>query len=162
MMAKLTLAVASAAAILIGAGAQANAQAYGGYLPPPAYAYAGQGGPAYQDEIQTPGDCGGTGFTILGARAGATVLGFDAGVGGHFGFNGFGGGCRRHRSEPVQTYAPPPPQQPPFYGPPPGYPPEQYAPPPPPAAYYSAPQYAPPQYSGPPYSSPCSCQAGGW
>jgi hypothetical protein len=143
MMAKVTLAVAAAAVLLIGAGAEANAQAYPGYLPPPAYAYAGQGGPSYQDEIDTPGDCGGTGFTILGARAGATVLGFDAGVGGHFGFNGFGGGCRRHRTAPVQAYAPPPP--------PPYYPPVQYAPPPPPS-YYSAPQYAP----------PCGCQAGGW
>jgi hypothetical protein len=120
-MAKVTLAFAAAAALLIGAGAQANAQAYPGYLPPPAYAYAGQGAPAYQDEIETPGSCGGTGFTILGARAGATVLGFDAGVGGHFGFSGFGGGCRRHRVQ-VQAYAPPPPPEP----------------------YYSAPQYAPP------------------
>jgi hypothetical protein len=150
MMAKVTLAVATAAALLIGAGSQANAQAYPGYLPPPAYAYAGQGAPAYQDEIETPGDCGGTGFTILGARAGATVLGFDAGVGGHFGFSGFGGGCHRRRAAPVQVYAPPPPPQP--YGPPPGYPPMQYSPPPPPpqASYYSAPQ------------STCSCQAGGW
>jgi hypothetical protein len=148
MMAKVTFAVATAAALLIGAGAQANAQAYPGYLPPPAYAYAGQGAPAYQDEIDTPGDCGGTGFTILGARAGATVLGFDAGVGGHFGFSGFGGGCRRHR-ERVQAYAPPPPQ--PY-----GYPPEPYAPQPP-AAYYPG-----PQYQAPPYSSPCGCQAGGW
>jgi hypothetical protein len=144
MIAKFTLS-AAAAALLIGAGAQANAQAYGGYLPPPAYAYARQGAPAYQDEIDTPGDCGGTGFTILGARAGATVLGFDAGVGGHFGFNGFGGGCHRHREQ-VQAYAPPP--QP--YGPPPEYPPMQYAPQPP-ASYYPPPQY----------SSPCGCQAGG-
>jgi hypothetical protein len=161
MMAKVTLAVASAVALLIGAGAQANAQAYGGYLPPPAYAYAGQGAPAYQDEIETPGDCGGTGFTILGARAGATVLGFDAGVGGHFGFNGFGGCRRRHRSEPVQAYAPPPPPQQQSYGPPPGYPPEQYAPPPS-VSYYAPPQYPAPQYSTPQYSTPCSCQAGGW
>jgi hypothetical protein len=153
MIAKFTLAAATAAALMISVGAQANAQAYGGYLPPPAYAYAGQGAPAYQDEIETPGDCGGTGFTILGARAGATVLGFDAGVGGHFGFNGFGGRCRRHRAEPAQGYAPPPPQQP--YGPPPGYGPEQYAPPP--ASYYPA-----PQYQGPQYPSPCGCQAGGW
>jgi hypothetical protein len=127
MMAKVTLTAAAAAALLIGASAQANAQAYPGYLPPPAYAYAGQGAPGYQDEIETPGDCGGTGFTILGARAGATVLGFDAGVGGHFGFSGFGGGCRRHRA-PVQAYAPQP------YAPPQ----VQYAPPP--QAYYSAPQ----------------------
>jgi len=144
MLAKVTLTVATAAALLIGASAQANAQAYPGYLPPPAYAYAGQGAPAYQDEIDTPGDCGGTGFTILGARAGATVLGFDAGVGGHFGFSGFGGACRRHRA-PIQAYAPQP------YAPPP----VQYAPPP--QNYYSAPQYSPPQYS-----SPCGCQAGGW
>jgi hypothetical protein len=151
-MAKFTLAAATAAMLLIGAGSQANAQAYGGYLPPPAYAYAGQGAPVYQDEIETPGDCGGTGFTILGARAGATVLGFDAGVGGHFGFNGFGGGCRRHRA-PVQAYAPPP--QP--YGPPPGYyPPEQYAPQP------QTPYYPPPQYQGPQYPNPCGCQGGGW
>jgi len=149
MMAKYTLAAATAVAVLIGAGAQANAQAYGGYLPPPAYAYAGQGGPAYQDEIETPGDCGGTGFTILGARVGATVLGFDAGVGGHLGFNGFGGGCRRRRAEPVQAYAPQPPQAQPYYGPPPGYPPAQYGPP---SGYYSAPQYP----------GPCGCQAGGW
>jgi len=141
MIAKFTVATATAAALLIGAGAEANAQGYGGYLPPPAYAYAGQGAPAYQDEIDTPGDCGGTGFTILGARAGATVLGFDAGVGGHFGFSGFGGGCRRHR-EPVQAYAPPP--QP--YAPPPA----PYGPPP--QSYYTAPQYG----------SPCGCQAGGW
>jgi len=154
MMAKFTFAAATAAALLVGAGAQANAQAYGGYLPPPAYAYAGQGAPAYQDEIDTPGDCGGTGFTILGARAGATVLGFDAGVGGHFGFSGFGG-CRRHRAERVQTYAPPPPP-PQFYGPAPGYPPEQYAPQPP------APYYPAPQYQGPQSPSPCGCQAGGW
>jgi hypothetical protein len=143
-MVKFTLIAATAAALLVGAGAEANAQAYPGYLPPPAYAYAGQGAPAYQDEIDTPGDCGGTGFTILGARAGATVLGFDAGVGGHFGFSGFGGGCRRHRP-PVQAYAP-------AYAPPPVYPPMQYAPPPPPQPYYSAPQYA----------SPCGCEAGGW
>jgi hypothetical protein len=141
MMVKVSLAVAAAAALLIGAGEQASAQAYPGYLPPPAYAYAGQGGPAYQDEIDTPGDCGGTGFTILGARAGATVLGFDAGVGGHFGFSGFGGGCRRHRVAPVQAYAPPPP------------PPQPYGPPP---AYYPPVQYAPP------YAPPCGCQAGGW
>jgi len=138
MMVKFTLAVATAATLLIGAATEANAQAYPGYLPPPAYAYAGQGAPAYQDEIDTPGDCGGTGFTILGARAGATVLGFDAGVGGHFGFSGFGG-CRRHRPAPVQAYAPPPP--PPYYPPP---------------------QYAPPQYAPPEYASPCGCQPGGW
>jgi hypothetical protein len=148
-MAKFTLAAATAAVLMIGAGAQANAQAYGGYLPPPAYAYAGQGGPGYQDEIDTPGDCGGTGFTILGARAGATVLGFDAGVGGHFGFNGFGGGCRRHRAQQVQAYAPPPQQQQPY-----GPPPMQYAPP---QSYYTA-----PQYQGPQYAPPCGCQAGGW
>jgi hypothetical protein len=152
MMAKFTLTAATAAALLIGAGAQANAQAYGGYLPPPAYAYAGQGGPVYQDEIETPGDCGGTGFTILGARVGATVLGFDAGVGGHFGFNGFGGGCRRHRAQ-AQAYAPPPQQQQP-YGPPPGYPQQPYGPP---SGYYQA-----PQYQGPHYPGPCGCQAGGW
>jgi hypothetical protein len=147
MTTNFAFAAATAAALFIGAGAgsQAHAQAYPGYLPPPAYAYASQAAPVYQDEIETPGDCGGTGFTILGARAGATVLGFDAGVGGHFGFNGFGGGCRRHRAS-VQAYAPPPlPQQP--YGPPPAYyPPAQYAPSPSP--YYSAP--------------PCGCQAGGW
>jgi hypothetical protein len=143
MMAKFTLAAATAAVLLVGAATEANAQAYPGYLPPPAYAYAGQGAPGYQDEIDTPGDCGGTGFTILGARAGATVLGFDAGVGGHFGFNGFGG-CHRHRPAPVQAYAPPPP--------PPYYPPPQYAPP----------QYAPPQYAPPEYAGPCGCQAGGW
>ena len=145
MKAKLTLVAATAAALLMGAAAQANAQGYPGYLPPPAYAYAGQGAPAYQDEIETPGDCGGSGFTILGARAGDTVLGFDAGVGGHFGFSGFGGGCRRHREAPVQIYAPPPPQP---YGPPQAY----YPPPPPPAAYYPAPAYP----------APCGCQAGGW
>ncbi len=152
-MAKLILAAATAATFLIGAGAEANAQAYAGYLPPPAYAYAGPGAPAYQDEIETPGDCGGgTGFTILGARVGATVLGFDAGVGGHFGFNGFGGGCHRRRAAPAQAYAPPPQQQPSPYGPPPGYPPAQYAPLPPSAAYYSTSQY----------SSTCACQTGGW
>jgi len=143
-MAKFTLTAATAAVLMIGAAAQVNAQAYPGYLPPPAYAYAGQGGPAYQDEIDTPGDCGGRGFTILGARAGATVLGFDAGVGGHFGFSGFGGGCRRHRREQVQAYAPPP-----AY-----YPPPQYAPP-----QYAPPQYSPPQYSPPEYASPCGCEA---
>jgi hypothetical protein len=147
MIAKFTIATATAAAFMVAAASQASAQAYPGYLPPPAYAYAGQGAPAYQDEIDTPGDCGGRGFTILGARAGATVLGFDAGVGGHFGFSGFGGGCRRHREAPVQAYAPPPPQP---YSPPP-YPPSGYAPPPPPV-YYPAPQA----------SGPCGCQAGGW
>jgi hypothetical protein len=146
MKAKVTLAANAVAVLMIAAAGQANAQAYPGYLPPPAYAYAGQGAPVYQDEIQTPGDCGGTGFTILGARVGATVLGFDAGVGGHFGFSGFGGGCRRHREAPVQAYAPPPQPQP--YGPPPAY----YPPPPPAAVYYSAPAYP----------GPCGCQPGGW
>jgi hypothetical protein len=135
-MAKLTLA-AAAVALLIGQAVQANAQPYPGYLPPPAYAYADRGAPIYQDESETPGGCGGSGFTILGVRAGATVLGFDAGVGGHFGFSG---GCHRRGSVPVlQAYAPPPPPpqayEPPYQGPP--YPQMYYAPPPPPPASYS-------------------------
>ena len=114
-------------------------------------AYAG-----YADEGS---DCGRDQFTILGAHAGATVLGFNAGVGGHF---GFGDGCSHHhhhaRAVPVQAYAPQP-EPPPYVDPyPAAYPqapwgapyayrtygqPRIYAPPPPPPMYAPPPAYDP-------------------
>ena len=135
MMTKLLL-IAGVAVLAVSASqAQAHDVGYGGYA-------------GYADEGS---DCGRDKFTILGAHAGATVLGFNAGVGGHF---GFGDGCGHHHhahAAPAQAYTPPP--EPPQVDPyPAAYPqapwgapyayrtygrPQTYAPPPP--------SYAPPR-----------------
>ena len=144
-MTKLLL-IAAVAALASGVG---GAQASG-------FGYEAQAG--YADEGS---DCGRDQFTILGAHAGATVLGFNAGVGGHF---GFGDGCeRRHHAHahPVQAYGLPPEGQPEVDPCPAAYPqapwgapyayrtygrPEAYEPPPPPPMYGppSQPMYGPP------------------
>ena len=120
-------AVAVAAAVMLtgGAGA-AQAQAYYGDLPPPPYAYAGGG---YAGGY---GGCRQDRFTLLGARAGVTVLGVDLGASAHLGVpvDGACGGYapafqpRPYAPAPMayyqgyeQTYAPPPPPaQPMAYG----------------------------------------------
>ena len=153
------------------------AQYAGPYQPPLAYAYAGQEVPAYRQEGYGPG------FTLLGARAGFTVLGFDLGAGAHLSFDG----GRHHQIAPPAyvPYMPPPPypQQAygqPVYAAPQAYsaeddavaplqsqyvvtqvaPEAYYAPPPPPQAYYAPPQvyYAAPVYTAPVYTAPvCGC-----
>lgn len=146
--------IATAAAALIAGGAQAQPYGYagggyeGGQLPAPAYAYAGYGGPPQGGYSQAydEGDC--DSFTLLGAHAGVTVLGLNAGAGTHLGVGD--DGCHRHHGHHIQytpppapQYAPPPPQQ---YAPPCCAAPQQYAPPPPPPCCMAPP---------PP---PCGCE----
>jgi hypothetical protein len=148
------LGIATAAAALIAGGASAQPYGYtGGYLPAPAYAYAGSsyGGPGYggYEQGYDEGNC--DSFTLLGGHAGVTVLGINAGAGVHLGVGD--DACHSHRRigfvpppEP-QAYAPPPP---PAYGPPQGYEPQ--------------PAYPPPQASpccmAPPPPPPCGCATG--
>ncbi len=144
------------------------AQYAGPYQPPPAYAYAGQVAPAYRQEGYGPG------FTVLGARAGVTVLGFDVGAGAHLSFDG----GRHHPITPPAyvPYMPPPPYPQQAYGQPvyvvpQAYPAEDYAVAPvqsqyvatevAPEAYYAPPPPPPQAYYAPPqayYSAPvCGC-----
>ena len=153
--------IATAAAALVAGGANAQPYGYGGgygggytggYLPAPAYAYAGYGqetGGGYEQGGSQ--DC--DGFTLLGAHAGVTVLGVNAGIGARL---GVGDEACRGGGRPVQ-YAPaaPPPQQPEYA---PQFPPPQYAQP------YPQQNYGPqgPCCMAPP-PPPCGCQSAyGW
>ncbi|WP_158915954.1 hypothetical protein [Caulobacter sp. S45] len=144
--------IATAAAALVAGGAQAQPYGYaGGYLPAPAYAYAGYNGGGQgggYSQAYDEGNC--DSFTIVGAHAGVTVLGLNAGAGAHLGVGD--DACRGHHHSRIQFTPPPAPQ----YAPPPQYapqgpccmaPPPQYAPPPRPCCM------APP----PPPPSPCDC-----
>jgi hypothetical protein len=138
-------ATAAAAAALLGGAASASAQpAYGygyGDLPPAPYAEAGA-------PPVVGASCGSNHFTIVGARAGVTVLGFDVGGSAHFsapvdsGCWGGGEGV----AYPARAYAPPPPPPQPAYG----YAGYNYGgygyEPPPPRAVYG-------------YAPPCGCEA---
>ena len=130
-MNRLTLIAAAAAALLAPGLAAGAAQAHD------AYGYAGYDG-GYADEGP---DCGRDRFTILGGHAGATVLGFNAGVGGHF---GFGDGCRRHHRRAgsgEEGYAPPQQRQPPVDPYPAAYPQAPWG------APYAYRTYGPPEYA---------------
>lgn len=145
-MRKLKLAVAAVAlASAAAAAGAANAQASYGYGPTPAYAAGGESYAPYDTYNRSS-----PGFTLVGARAGVTVLGInlDGGAGVRLSA-GEGGGYRHHHERPV-AYAPPPP-------PPPQYAPEpQYAPPPAYGGGYVT------SYSYPTYPAPCGCQPYGW
>ena len=142
---------ASAAAISLLAGA-ASAQPYYGYgqLPPAPYVEAG----GYQGGGYGGACNGGQGFTLLGARAGVTVLGFDLGADAHFNAPAIdcGGG-----EAPAPAFAPAPPAPPPepmgYGSPPPSYGYESYG-------YAPQPMAPPPQPWA--YARPCGCEAGGW
>ena len=143
-------AAAAAVAMSLLASA-ANAQPYYGYGQLPPAPYVEQGG--YQGG---GGGCGGgEGFTLLGARAGVTVLGFDLGADTHFNapsFNACGGGGGGY-AQPSYAPAPPaPPPEPMGYAPPPSYGYESYAPPP----------MAPPPQTAWGYAQPCGCEDRGW
>jgi hypothetical protein len=152
-MIKLTLVAASAAMALVTGATQADAQGYG-YAPAPAYAYGGGGYAGYGDET---GGC--DQFTIAGAHVGATLFGFNAGVGGHFGFGDACQGGGYAQGYAPQAYAPPP--QADYY--PPAYPQAPWG------APYAYRAYAQPAYdpcnrcAPPPPPQPCGCQPGyGW
>ncbi len=143
-MRKLKLAVAAVAlaSACAGAGAaSAQAYGYGGYGPTPAYAARGESYAPYDTYNR-----GRPGFTLVGARAGVTVLGVNLDGGAGVRLSAGDGGGYRHHHEGAPSYAPPPP-------PPPEYPPEpQYAPAPYEGGYVTS-------YSYPTYPAPCGC---GW
>jgi hypothetical protein len=96
-----------AAVVLAAPAAGASAQGYGYGPPPPPYAYAGGGGAPAQT-------CDDAGFTIVGAHAGVTVLGFGLNGGARFtaptdcGGAGYGYGEGQPQFAP-RPYAPPAP-----------------------------------------------------
>ncbi len=154
-MSKYLMGTVAGLALTLGAMAAggANAQDYDGGGPRPPYAtgaYVGLG-------IGSP-DCS---FTLVGAHAGVTVLGINAGAGARIGLPG---GCREEGPAPVAyqpQYAPPPQ---PYYGGQGygggyqgGYYNQGYAAP---VAYpqpaYPQPAYPQPGYGG--YGQPCGCQ----
>ena len=161
------LAAGAAAVLLAGLAGSAQAQpGYGysedyGQLPPPPYQEFGGGGQA---------TCGRDHFTLLGAHAGVTVLGLDAGVSAHLGVpldEDCGQGYAQPTYEP-RPYAPP--EQPAGYGPPPyAYALPGYGQPAYPQMAYPQPMYAEPAYALQPqpqpmwgYGAPCGCGAPGW
>lgn len=100
-----------AAAALAAPAAGASAQAYEGDAPPPPYAYTGERAPAPA--------CDDRGFTIVGAHAGVTVLGFGLNGGARFtapaDCGGYGDGQDAPRFAP-RPYAPPMAYAPQGYG----------------------------------------------
>lgn len=154
-MRKLNLAVAAVAlastALVAGTTSAQGAHGYGGYGPTPAYAAGGGESYAPYDTYNRARP----GFTLVGARAGVTVLGVNldggAGVRLSVGDDGYEGGHRHHHHSRPVAYAPPPP--PPQYAPEP-----QYAPPP---AYGYGGGYVT-SYSYPTYPAPCGCAPYGW
>lgn len=104
-MLKTVLAGALASGALMGGSAQAQGYGYGYDEGRPAYASAGYGYEPYRPR----------GFTLLGARAGVTVLGIDVDASAKLtvGAHGWGGGSRpTYYAPPQQGYAPPPPPEP--------------------------------------------------
>ena len=146
----LKILAASAALSLLAAGA-AQAQDYG--TPPygsGAYGYAGYGGNGCE------------GFTIAGAHAGVTLLGFNLGGGARLGFDG--GGCGGGGYAPAAGPAYPRGDyvNGGYYNQQDAYPPQAYAAPvayaAPPVVYAPAYTYSQPVYAAPSYVQPCGCQ----
>ena len=136
--------LAAGAALSMLALGSAHAQDYG--TPPygsGAYGYAGYGG----------GGC--EGFTLAGAHAGVTLLGFNLGAGARFGFDGGCGGGYAPAAAPAYPagnyvnggYYNQQEAYPPAYAAPAAYP----APP----VVYAVPTYT---YAQPVYAQPCGCQ----
>jgi hypothetical protein len=127
-----------AAVALAAPAAGASAQGYYGYdapppPPPPYAAYADVDGPAQA--------CDDHGFTIVGAHAGVTVLGFGLNGGARFTAPSDCGHHHHHRGEGAPQFAPRP-----------------YAPP----MAYAPPPYAQPGYGEEGYPAPCGCGPQGW